>query len=97
MNTKQKEELLKHVVDAIGEIKAECNVDVIKDFEIPTLVNMKTMQEIGLSAILQLSLRYTYNEETLTRWKNMLKADEWYISVKYNQLHVTFKVRYKEG
>ena len=32
----------------------------------------------------------------LTQWKNMLKADEWYISVKRNQLHVTFKVRYKE-
>ena len=26
----------------------------------------------------------------------LLKADEWYISVKRNQLHVTFKVRYKE-
>ena len=84
MNEKQKDELLKHVVGAIGAIKAQFEVEVIKDYEIPPLVNTKTMQDIG------------FDEEMLTQWKNMLKADEWYISVKRNQLHVTFKVRYKE-
>ena len=46
---------------------------------------------------MQLNTRYDYDEEMLTQWKNMLKADEWYISVKRNQLHVTFKVRYKKN
>ena len=96
MNEKQKDELLKHVVGAIGAIKAQFEVEVIKDYEIPPLVNTKTMQDIGFGVKLQLNTRYDYDEEMLTQWKNMLKADEWYISVKRNQLHVTFKVRYKE-
>ena len=54
------------------------------------------MQDIGFGVKLQLNTRYDYDEEMLTQWKNMLKADEWHISVKRNQLHVTFKVRYKE-
>ena len=97
MKEKQKDELLKHVVGAIGAIKAQFEVEVIKDYEIPPLVNTKTMQDIGFGVKLQLNTRYDYDEEMLTQWKNMLKADEWYISVKRNQLHVTFKVRYKEG
>ena len=96
MNEKQKDELLKHVVGAIGAIKAQFEVEVIKDYEIPPLVNTKTMQDIGFGVKLQLNTRYDYDEEMLTQWKNMLKADEWYISVKRNQLHVTFKVRFKE-
>ena len=97
MTEKQKDELLKHVVGAIGAIKAQFEVEVIKDYEIPPLVNTKTIQDIGFGVKLQLNTRYDYDEEMLTQWKNMLKADEWYISVKRNQLHVTFKVRYKEG
>lgn len=96
MNEKQKDELLKHVVDAIGAIKAQFEVEVIKYYEIPPLVNTKTMQDIGFGVKLQLNTRYDYDEEMLTQLKNMMKADEWYISVKRNQLHVTFKVRYKE-
>jgi hypothetical protein len=73
-------------------------VEVIKDYEIPPLVNTKTMQEFGFGVKLQLNTRYDYDEELLTEWKRLLKADDWYISVKWNQLHVTFKVRYnKEG
>ena len=96
MTEKQKDDLLKDVVAAIGVIKAQFEVEVIKDYEIPPLVNMKTGKDLGFGVKLQLNTRYDYDEKMLTQWKNMLKADEWYISVKRNQLHVTFKVRYKE-
>ena len=92
----QKDDLLKHVVGAIGAIKAQFEVEVIKDYEIPPLVNTNTGEDIGFGVKMQLNTRYDYDEEMLTQWKNMLKADEWYISVKRNQLHVTFKVRYKK-
>ena len=96
MNEKQKDELLKHIVGAIGAIKAKFAVDVIKDYLIPPLVNTNTKQYIGFLVVLELSTLYIYDEEMLMKWKNMMKADEWYISVDSNQLNVTFTVRYKE-
>lgn len=91
-----KENLLKDVVSAVGVIKNKYKSDVIKDYSIPSLVNIKTGQEIGFAVEFLLNTRYDYNEELLTEWKRLLKADEWYISVKRNQLHIIFKVRYKE-
>lgn len=96
MTEKQKDDLLKDAVAAIDTIKAQFEVEVIKDYEIPPLVNTKTGEDIGFGVKMQLSTIYDYDEELLTEWKRLLKADEWYISVKRNQLHVTFKVRYKE-
>ncbi|MBR3647101.1 MAG: hypothetical protein IKN59_01755 [Paludibacteraceae bacterium] len=96
MIEKQKDDLLKYVVAAIGVIKKQLEVDVLKDYDVLSLVNTKTMQDIGFGVKLQLNTRYDYNAEILMQWKNMLKADEWSISVKRNQLYVTFKVRYKE-
>ncbi len=96
MSEKQKDELLKDAVAAIGVIRAQYEGEVIKDYEIPPLVNMNTGENIGFGVKLQLNTRYDYGEDMFTQWKNMLKADDWYISVKRNQLHVTFKVRYKK-
>lgn len=96
MTDKQKDDLLRDVVAAIGIIKAQFDVEVIRDYEIPPLVNTKTGEDIGFGVKMQLSTRYDYDEELLTEWKRLLKADDWYISVKWNKLHVTFKVRYKE-
>ena len=96
MSEKQKDDLLKDAVAAIGVIKAQFDAEVIRNYEITPLVNTKTGEDIGFGVKLQINTRYDYDEEMLTQWKNMLKADEWYISVKKNQLHVTFKVRYKE-
>ena len=96
MTEKQKNDLLKHIVGAIGVIKAQYEVEVIKDYEIPTLVNTHTMQDIGFGVKLQLNTRYDYDEGMLAQWKQWLTADEWYISVKRNQLFVTFNVRSKE-
>lgn len=96
MSEKQKDDLLKDAVAAIGVIKAQFDAEVIRNYEISPLVNTKTGEDIGFGVRMQLSTRYDYDEELLTEWKRLLKADEWHISVKRNQLHVTFKVRYKE-
>lgn len=97
MTEKQKDELLKYVVAGIGVIKAQFDAEVIKEYEIPPLVNTNTGEDIGFGVKLQLNTTYDYDEELLTEWKRTLKADDWYISVKRNQLHVTFKIRYKSN
>lgn len=96
MSEKQKDDLLKDAVAAIGVIKAQFDDEVIRDYEIPPLVNANTGEDIGFGVKLQLSTRYDYDEKLLTEWKRLLKADDWHISVKWNRLHVIFKVRYKE-
>jgi hypothetical protein len=97
MTDKQISKLLDEVIAGITEIKAQFEVEVIKDYEIPPLVNTNTGEYVGFGVKLQLNTRYDYDEAMLTEWKRLLKADEWYINVKRNQLHVTFMVRYKEG
>ena len=97
MTDKQKDDLLKDAFATIGVIRAQFEVEVIKDYEIPLLVNMNSGEYKGFGVKLQLNTRYDYDEAMLTEWKRLLKADEWYINVKRNQLHVTFMVRYKEG
>lgn len=96
MTEKQKNELLQDVCAAMEGIHLEVLDDVIKDYEIPPLVNTKTGQCTGFAIVIQLSGRYNYNEDTLKDWKHKLKADEWFIGINSNRLYVTFKVRYKE-
>lgn len=92
MTEKEKYELKKQVVGAIGAIKAQFEVvEVVKDYKIQQLVKNN-----GFGVKLQLNTSYSYDETMLTQWKNMLKADGWYIRVLRNQLHVTFNVKYKE-
>jgi hypothetical protein len=57
---------------------------------------MNTGETTGFGVQMQLNTRYDYDEEIFTSWKRLLKADDWHISVKRNQLYVTFKVRYKK-
>ena len=96
MIEKEKDDLLKDAVAAIGVIKAQFDCEVIRNYEISPLVNMNKGENIGFVVKMQLSTRYDYDEELMTEWKRLLKADDWYISVKLNQLHVTFKVRYNK-
>lgn len=96
MNEKEKDDLLKDVVAAIGVIKAQYDCEVIKNYEIPPLVNMNTGETTGFCVQMQLNTSYDYDEEIITSWKRLLKADDWYINVKRNQLHIIFKVRYKK-
>lgn len=96
MSEKEKDNLLKDVVAAIGVIKAQYEVEVIKNYEIPTLVNTRTLQESGFGVKLQLNTRYDYGEEIFSQWKQLLNADNWFVSVTRNQLHIMFKVKFKD-
>ena len=91
----QKEDLLKRIVAAIDRIKELYKVEMIKDYELPSLVNMDTKQDIGIGVKLTLNTSYTYNEFKLTTWKRLLNADDWYIKSERNHLYVTFTVLYK--
>lgn len=90
------EKTIENAVKAIDEIKAQYKVEVIKDYEIPPLVNMKTGQTTGHGITLQLSTKYDYDENLLNEWKEKLQADEWMLRVRRSQLWVTFRVRYFE-
>lgn len=90
MTEDQKYHLTIDLVEAIDEIKAECANGVIKGYVIPPLMNTLMKRYVCFSVILHLNTRFDYNNEVLTKWKNMLKADGWIISVKRKQLRVTF-------
>lgn len=96
MTEKQRNEQVKEACALIELIKKQFEVEVIKDHLVSQLVNIKTNKYVGFAIRLELSTRYDYDEYMLTKWKKMLNADEWYISARRCQLHVTFKVRYKE-
>ena len=81
-------------VKALKEIMAGLNEGVIKDYEMPTLCNMKTCEDTGFAVILTLSTKYDYTSAVLDDWKKLLDADGYMISVKRNQLRVRFNVMY---
>ena len=95
MTEAQKEDLLKRIVASIDRIKELYKVEMIKDYELPSLVNMDTKQDIGVGVKLQLNTSYTYNEFKLTTWKRLLQANDWYIKYDHNHLYVIFTVLYK--
>lgn len=84
----------KHAASVLKEIIAELNYGVIKDYEIPTLCNMETAKETGFAVILTLSTKFDFASAVLDDWRKRLKADDYVISVKRNQLRVRFNVMY---
>lgn len=97
MDYNDKQKLFLDVCDAIGLIRAKYDRKVLKDVYIDPLVRIGTGEEIGFAVKIVLYRCYCYNEETLTEWKRLLKANDWLFSFKHNQLSVTFKVRYENG
>ena len=91
---KQEEKSYENAAKAIEEIKADYKVEVIKDFELPPLTNMKTGETTGYGVVLQLSTKYDYDDNLFEEWRKRFQADSWYLNVNRNQLWVTFKVRY---
>ena len=81
-----------HAAEVIKAIQDECAKGVIKDYEMPPLVNMKTDETIGFAVMLQVSAKYDYDEELLNDWKKRLEADVYQLSVKCNQLWLTFRI-----
>lgn len=87
---------IEHAASVLKEIKAETNAEVIKSYEMPSLVNMDTAEQTGFAVILTLSTKFDYTSDILNQWRERLAADDYLISVKRNQLHVRFNVRFDE-
>lgn len=83
-----------HAASVLKEIKAETKGEVIKFYEMPRLVDMDTAEQIGFAVILTLSTKFDYTSNVLNQWRERLAADDYLISVRRNQLHVRFNVRY---
>ena len=83
-----------HAASVLKEIMAGLNLDVIKDYEMPTLCNMETARETGFAVILTLSTKFDYTSTVLDNWRKRLEADDYMISVERNQLRVRFNVMY---
>lgn len=83
-----------HAASVLKKIMAETNKDVIKFYEMPRLVNMETAEETGFAVILTLSTKFDYTSNVLNQWRERLEAEDYLISVKRNQLHVRFNVRF---
>ena len=83
------------IIKIANEIKESYEVEVIKDIEFPPLVNKRTLKDIGMGVIFQLSTKFAYGEANIMEWKNKLGADDWYINVKRNQLRLTYYIHFK--
>ena len=92
----KQEESIKHTNEAIEAIKKEVQKDVIKDYMLPPLVNMKTGKTTGHGVEMQVSTKYDYSEDVLKDWKEKLGADGWNIRVRRNQLFIRFFVHYDD-
>lgn len=90
------EESIKHSRDAVEAIKQDLQDDVIKDYMMPPLVNMKTGKTTGYGVEIQVSTKYDYSEDVLKEWKEKLGADGWNVRVRNNQLFIRFFIHYDE-
>lgn len=88
---------VKEAIRTIEAIKSEYDVEVIKDYDTPILMNLNTAKVKGFGVRLRLNLKYDYDNETLESWRKQLHADSWYIHVRSNQLFVMFKIHTNKG
>ena len=88
------EKTVKYAKSVIETLKQECVDGVIKDFEIPSLCNIKTGKNTGFAVILYITSKYDYSEKLLGEWKERFGADEYSISARRNQLQIKFTIRY---
>lgn len=82
-----------HAAEVIRALQEEYKEGVIKDYEMPPLVNMKTGKTIGFAVVMQVAGKYDYSDSLLNEWKEKFGADDYSISVKRSQLWVTFRIR----
>ena len=82
------------IIQAAKEIKAFYEQGVIKDIEFPPLVNKRTLEDVGMGVIFNLSTKFDYNEATIMEWKEKLGSDDWKVNARRNQLFITFYVHF---
>ena len=85
---------IEYAASVIKEIKAEVKDEVIKDYHISISCNMETARETGFALILTLSTKFDYASQVLDNWRKRLYAEDYFISVRQNQLRIRFNVMY---
>lgn len=85
-----------HAAEVIKAIKAEYGEDIIKDFMMPSLCNVKTGKDVGFAVMLTMKSKSAYADNLLNDWKQKFGADSYQIRVAYNRLEITYKVRFDE-
>ena len=88
---------VKEAIRTVEAIKSEYDVEIIRDYDTPPLMNLNTAKVTGFGVYLRLNTKYDYDNEILESWRKQLKADSWYIHVRSNQLFVMFKIHIKKG
>lgn len=82
--------------DVISKLKIELVDDFIKDYSMQCLKDPKTGRELLTVIKLWLNTKYNFEEKTLRIIKERFEADDYYISVKRNQLYMKIKCYYKD-
>lgn len=83
---------IEQTAKALKEIIAELSEGVIKDYTMPTLINMETTKNTGFAVVLTLSSKFDYSTKVLDEWRDRLSADYYVITVRRNQLIVRYIV-----
>ena len=83
------------IIAIAKEIQKDYSNNVIKDIEFPPLVDKRTLKDVGIGVMFQLSTKFDYDMVIIGSWKKILGADNWYIRVRRNQLHLTFYIHFK--
>lgn len=94
MQIMEEGKIVENIVKALDEIKEKFSVEVIKEYQMPPLVNVNTGVTTGLAVVIKLNTKYEYGEDIFNDWKGRMQADGWYIRVRSNQLYVTFRIHY---
>ena len=88
-----KAKTIEHANKVICALQKEYPDGVIKDVEMPPLVNINTKEDVGFCVLIHLANKYEYTKR--------LHADGYGVTAKHNQLAVKFYVHFdkkeKEG
>lgn len=85
---------IEYAASVIKEIKAEVKDEVIKDYHISKLCNIETGRDTGFAVCFTLRTKFDYPSSVLENWRKRLYAEDYFISVRQNQLRIRFNVMY---
>lgn len=88
---------IKEISNHIRDIKESFDTNVIKNWNISSLMNCKTLEDVGYQVNIQFSTEFDYDEVTINHIKSALHADDWYLNVKNNQLYIHYIIRYENN
>lgn len=84
----------KRALSTIEFLQSKLKDGVLKGHSIEPLLNIETLELVGISVKLRLNTRFTYTSTILDDWKEMFGAHEYAIFVNHRVLYVKFKVHF---